>query len=442
MSLQDPSHNLLPPQPETHADKPPVSERRILANCRNALRSTGPKTMRGKRTVSRNAITHGILAGEVVITAGDGEESQEEFDALIEDLENCYQPVGAVEELHLQKIATALWRKARVLRAENGEIRRQLDTAAAERMLRSSDKSNFDLALQEMGWRLHNPESPTDQKASTMDRWSAMQVAQSNLREHLSGLEYLIALLRGAKSEIQSDGYISQELRKKIFSTVCLWDYGLALTCVNAGPGRAGMKDPISTTEMSNADVVAILENRLEGLGALKEYVVERETLAEDAEARSLSLPSPSERTSYSATRLTLTGNFLAAWTNWNVCNGDAKAKTCRRLSMSIWVGGPRPFCETKPRTHLFSLGGPLTWGGAKPNIALQRSCSPWSWAGEDAPEMMPAGVTLHGSEETGPRTAERLPPFRHAAWKAKLGCVLQGSHAAAVAALIMLANS
>ena len=54
------------------------------------------------------------------------------------------------------------------------------------------------------------------------------------------------------------------------------------------------MKDPISTTEMSNADVVAILENRLEGLGALKEYVVERETLAEDAEARSLSLPSPS----------------------------------------------------------------------------------------------------------------------------------------------------
>jgi hypothetical protein len=43
---------------------------------------------------------------------------------------------------------------------------------------------------------------------------------------------------------------------------------------------------------MSNADVVAILENGLERLGALKEYVVERETLAEDAEARSFSLPS------------------------------------------------------------------------------------------------------------------------------------------------------
>ena len=151
MSLQDPSHNLLTPQPETHADKPPVSERKILANRKNALRSTGPKTLRGKRTVSRNAITHGILAREVVITAGDGEESLEEFHALIEDLENCYQPVGAVEELHVQIIATALWRKARVLRAENGEIRRQLDTSAADRALRNSDKGNFDLALQEMG---------------------------------------------------------------------------------------------------------------------------------------------------------------------------------------------------------------------------------------------------------------------------------------------------
>jgi hypothetical protein len=294
MCLQDPSHDSLTSQPETFTVKPPVSKRKVLANRKNALRSTGPKTLRGKRTVSRNAITHGILVREVVITAGDGEESQEEFDALIEDLENCYQPVGAVEQLHVQIIATALWRKARVLRAENGEIRRQLDTAAAERMLRSSDKGNFDLALQEMGWRLHNPENHADQKASTMDRWSAMQVAQSNLREHQSGLEYLMALLRGAKSQIQSDGYISQELRKKIFSTVCLWDYPLALTCVNAGPGRAGMKDPSSTTEISNADVVAILENRLERFAARKKYVVERETLAEDAEARSFSLPSPS----------------------------------------------------------------------------------------------------------------------------------------------------
>ena len=201
-------------------------------------------------------------------------------------------PVGVVEEALVQTIATTLWRKARVLRAENGEIRKQLDTSAADRALRNSDKGNFDLALLEMGLRLYNAENQSDQKVSTMDRWSAMQVAQSNLREHRSGLEYLSALLERAKSEIQSDGYLSATLRKKIFSVFCFWDYGFVLGCLSAGPARGGMKDPPSKTETSNADVIAIIENRLERLGTFKEYVFEREKLAVDAEDRSLSLPS------------------------------------------------------------------------------------------------------------------------------------------------------
>jgi hypothetical protein len=52
MPLQDPSHDSLTPQPETYTVKPPVSEAKILANRTNALRSTGAKTQRGKRTVS------------------------------------------------------------------------------------------------------------------------------------------------------------------------------------------------------------------------------------------------------------------------------------------------------------------------------------------------------------------------------------------------------
>jgi len=51
-----------------------------------------------------------------------------------------------------------------------------------------------------------------------MDRLSAMQVAQSNLREHQSGLEYMSVLLERAKSEIENSGFISERLRRKIFS--------------------------------------------------------------------------------------------------------------------------------------------------------------------------------------------------------------------------------
>jgi hypothetical protein len=49
--------------------------------------------------------------------------------------------------------------KARVLRAENGEIRKRLDTLAMDRVLRNSDKGNLDLALSEMELGLFSAEN-------------------------------------------------------------------------------------------------------------------------------------------------------------------------------------------------------------------------------------------------------------------------------------------
>ena len=69
--------------------------------------------------------------------------SLQEFHALVEQLGKCYEPVGIIEETLVQTIATALWRKARVIRAENGEIRKRPDTLAVDRALRNSDKGNL-----------------------------------------------------------------------------------------------------------------------------------------------------------------------------------------------------------------------------------------------------------------------------------------------------------
>jgi hypothetical protein len=67
--------------------------------------------------------------------------------------------------------------------------------------------------------RLHSvcQENPADDKVSTSERWSAMQGAQSNLRGHRAGLAYLSALLENAKSEIASDGYMSERVGKIFF---------------------------------------------------------------------------------------------------------------------------------------------------------------------------------------------------------------------------------
>jgi hypothetical protein len=298
MSLQEPSPNSSTPQsPKNSARKRPVSERRIQSNRRNALRSTGPKTARGKRTVARNAIRHGLLAREVVITAGDGEENLEEFHSLLEGLWDTYEPIGVVEESLVQAIAACWWRKARVIRAENGEIRKRLDTIAVDQAFRNSDKGNLALLSSEVDLGWYNPENPADGKVSTTDRWSAMQVAQSNLRGHHSGLAYLRALLQKAKSEIVSDSYMSEKIQKKIFFALGLCDYFFALTCFNAGPPETKMEDRPSDkiadkpTDEERADIIAFIDNRLERISTFEEYASEREKLAVDAEARSFSLP-------------------------------------------------------------------------------------------------------------------------------------------------------
>ena len=43
-----------------------ASEKQIAANRRNAGKSTGPKTRRGKKASSRNAITHGLYARDTI----------------------------------------------------------------------------------------------------------------------------------------------------------------------------------------------------------------------------------------------------------------------------------------------------------------------------------------------------------------------------------------
>ena len=65
-----------------------VTASKLRANRQNALKSTGPRTVDGKAVVRQNNLKHGILAREVVIPAGMGEESQGDFDDLLRTSRN------------------------------------------------------------------------------------------------------------------------------------------------------------------------------------------------------------------------------------------------------------------------------------------------------------------------------------------------------------------
>ena len=105
-----------------------------------ARRAAGPRTRQGKEKSSRNSLIHGILSKAVVLKG----ESQDEYDALLNGLREHFQPVGALEEDHVELLAVTRWRQRRVLIAEGAEIQAGTDFIESdERQRQSAEAATF-----------------------------------------------------------------------------------------------------------------------------------------------------------------------------------------------------------------------------------------------------------------------------------------------------------
>jgi hypothetical protein len=109
---------------EENSDGISISPKKLEANRRNAQLSTGPRTEQGKSWSRLNSTTHGILASALLITEGEGAEDLAEFDELLGNLYQALEPVGALEEMLVEKIAVHWWKQRRALQCEAGLIRR------------------------------------------------------------------------------------------------------------------------------------------------------------------------------------------------------------------------------------------------------------------------------------------------------------------------------
>ena len=112
------------------ANKPRVSTRKPEANRQNALRSTGPKTLRGKAFSRKNALKDGLFAQELFVDSLIKREDREKFLKIHGGLREAWQPVGQAEDLEVEFIAVCWYKRARVWRYENAEMRVQLDLAS------------------------------------------------------------------------------------------------------------------------------------------------------------------------------------------------------------------------------------------------------------------------------------------------------------------------
>jgi len=83
-----------------------TTQARILANCLNAQKSTGPKSPHGKAVVSQNALKHGLSARHDVITL----ESQADFDRHRDSLLAELDPQTPMESFLADRIVSLSWK--------------------------------------------------------------------------------------------------------------------------------------------------------------------------------------------------------------------------------------------------------------------------------------------------------------------------------------------
>src|ERR1700733_5597483 len=115
-----------------------MSLKQLEANRRNAQKSTGPKTPKGRAISKMNAFQHGILSREAVVRGRCIKEDDQEFVALHQRLWVELEPVGLLEEMLVDDIVTARWRMRRALKAEAGEIALNVDEGQWSRSTRDS----------------------------------------------------------------------------------------------------------------------------------------------------------------------------------------------------------------------------------------------------------------------------------------------------------------
>jgi hypothetical protein len=113
-----------------------ITIKQLEANRRNALKSTGPKTPKGKALVARNPIKHGLLSKEVLLRG-------EDETALVElgkRLRHQLAPVGELELLLVDRIIAAAWRLMRILRIEREMMDHEVADKEKDRRVFSSRK--------------------------------------------------------------------------------------------------------------------------------------------------------------------------------------------------------------------------------------------------------------------------------------------------------------
>src|SRR5947207_5651369 len=107
-----------------------VSQKKLLANQRNAEKSTGPKTEEGKAASSLNAMKHGLTSHTCAVLPG---EDAEEYRALSEQIHREQQPHGVLQKELVDHLVQLIWKLRRIPGIENAIVQYELKSIERSR---------------------------------------------------------------------------------------------------------------------------------------------------------------------------------------------------------------------------------------------------------------------------------------------------------------------
>lgn len=100
-----------------------ATEKQIAANRENSKRSTGPRTLPGKKICAQNARRHRHLTEAVLLST----ENPRRFHAFVERFYREYHPQGPTQQALVDMMATARWRLLRMVNLEGAGVDKQYD---------------------------------------------------------------------------------------------------------------------------------------------------------------------------------------------------------------------------------------------------------------------------------------------------------------------------
>ena len=116
----------------------PVSPQKLAANRKNAKRSTGPRTPKGKQRASQNHYKHGFFAQRLFPTQELFDQDAADYNRVVAAYRGHYAPVGDLENLCVEQIAAESLRLARLLGHEQETLtwRTPFEARSIDRIMR------------------------------------------------------------------------------------------------------------------------------------------------------------------------------------------------------------------------------------------------------------------------------------------------------------------